>query len=406
MDSLITAAARALAAGDPLGALNCVALRDDAAAVALRGIAMAQIGDFDQARALLRRAARAFGSKESLARARCILAEAEVALVSRDLAWPEKALERARMTLERHGDLPNAAHARLIGIRSLFLTGRIDDAERALARLDPEPLAPSLEAAHELLLAGVAIRRLRVSEARAALARAQLAAARARIPALIVEVENASAALDTPAALLRMRGRRQSLLLDEVAQLLQSDVLVVDALRRGLRQADRVVSLATRPVLFTLLRELANAWPDDAPRDHLIARAFRTRRADDSHRARLRVEIGRLRAAIRGLADVVATDRGFLLQPRRTSEVALLSPPIEDRHAAVLALLADGEAWSSSAIALALGASQRAVQRALNTLAAEGKAQPCGRGRARRWTAPPVPGFATHLLLPTVLPSN
>src|SRR5213594_308423 len=191
MDSLITAAARALAAGDPLGALNRVALRDDAPALALRGIAMAQLGDLVRAKTLLRRAARAFGPKEAVARARCVVAEAEIALVSRDLGWPAKALDAARATLEEHGDRVNAAHAWYLEVRRLILIGRIDEAERTLAELDPSPLPPALKTAHELVVAGIAMRRLRTMGARAALARAERAACQARIPALKAEVENA-----------------------------------------------------------------------------------------------------------------------------------------------------------------------------------------------------------------------
>ena len=160
MDSLITAAARALAAGDPLGALKRVALRDDAPALALRGIAMAQLGDLVRAKALLRSAARAFGPKEAVARARCVVAEAEIALVSRDLGWPAKALDAARATLEAHGDRVNAAHARNLEVRRLLLIGRLDEAERTLAELDPAPFPPASRAAHELVVAGIAMRRL------------------------------------------------------------------------------------------------------------------------------------------------------------------------------------------------------------------------------------------------------
>src|SRR5262245_17519638 len=191
MDSMITAAARALAAGDPLGALKRVALRDDAPALALRGIAMAQLGDLVRAKALVRRAARAFGPREAVARARCIIAEAEIALVSRDLGWPAKALEAARATLEAHGDRGHGGHARYLEIRRFLLIGRIADAERALAELDPALLPPVLKTAHELVVAGIAIRRLRTTAARAALTRAERAARHARIPALTAEVESA-----------------------------------------------------------------------------------------------------------------------------------------------------------------------------------------------------------------------
>ena len=406
MDSLITAAARRLAAGDPLGALNRVALRGDAPALALRGVAMAQLGDLVRARALLRGAARAFGQKEAVARARCVVAEAEVALVSRDLGWPARALDAARTTLEAHGDRVNAAYARYLEVRRLVLIGRIDEAEGALADLDPSPLPPASRAAHELVVAGIAMRRLRTKAARAALARAERAARDARIPALTAEVEGASVVLKTPAARLIASGRDRLLRLDEVEALLASKRLVVDACRRVVRDARTVVSLARRPVLFALARALGEAWPGEAPRDVLVARAFGAKRADESHRARLRVEVGRLRTVLRALASVSATKGGFALGARRAREVVVLAPPVEGEHAAVLALLADGESWSSSALALALGASQRTVQRALDSLAGAGKAQSFGRGRARRWMTPPVPGFTTALLLPAPLPSD
>ena len=403
MDSLITAAARALAAGDPLGALKRVALRDDAPALALRGIAMAQLGDFVRAKALMRSAARAFGPKEAVARARCVVAEAEIALVSRDLGWPAKALDAARVILEAHGDLVNAAHARYLEVRRLLLIGRLDEAERTLAKLDPASFPPGSKAAHELVVAGIAMRRLRTRSARAALARAERAARDAGIPALLAEVESAALVLNTPAARLIAHGKERLLLLDEVETLLASKAFVVDACRHVVRDARTLVSLATRPVLFALARALGEAWPEDVPRDALVARAFRARRADESYRARLRVEIGRLRTALGTLAEVSATQRGFAMTPRRAREIVVLAPPVEGAHAAVLAFLADGESWSSSALALALGASQRTVQRSLDALSATGSVQSFGRGRARRWMTPPVPGFPTTLLLPAPL---
>jgi hypothetical protein len=408
MDSLITAAGRALAAGDPLGALKRVALRDDAPALALRGIAMAQLGDLVRAKALLRRAARAFGPREAVARARCIVAEAEIALVSRDLGWPAKALDSARATLEAHGDLVNAAHARYLEVRRLLLIGRLDEAEHLLAELDPTPFPPASRTAHELVVAGIAMRRLRTKAARAALARAERSAHDARIPALTAEVESASLVLTTPAARLISSGNERLLPLEEVEALLTSNALVVDACRHVVRNGSRVISLARRPVLFALARALGEAWPADVSRDVLLARAFGAKLADESHRARLRVEVGRLRRALQTLARVNATKRGFALAPRHARKVVALAWPIEidEERAAVLAFLADGESWSSSALALALGTSQRTVQRALDSLAAAGKVQPFGSGRARRWMTPPVPGFSTTLLLPPPLPTD
>jgi hypothetical protein len=406
MDSLITAAGIALAAGDPLGALRRVALRDDAPALALRGIAMAQLGDLVRAKTLLRRAARAFGPREAVSRARCVVAEAEIALASRDLGWSAKTLDAARTTLEAHGDRVNAAHARYLEVRRLLLIGRLDEAERTLAALDPAPFPPASRTVHELMSAGISIRRLRTKAARAALARAEHAARRARIPALAAEVERTARALDTPAARLIARGEERPLLLEDVEALLASKALVVDACRHVVRDARSIVPLARRPVLFALARALGEAWPADVPRDVLLARAFGARVADESHRARLRVEVGRLRRALRTLAHVSATARGFTLAPRRAREVVVLGRPVEEEHAAVLAFLADGESWSSSALALALGTSQRTVQRALDALAAGGKVQAFGHGRARRWMTPPVPGFTTTLLLPAPLPSG
>jgi hypothetical protein len=403
MDSLITAAARALAAGHPLGALKLVALRDDAPALALRGIAMAQLGELVRAKALLRSAARAFGPREAVAKARCLVAEVEIALASRDLGWNAEALDAARVTLEEHGDRVNAAHARYLEVRRMLLIGRLDEAERALT-LVSAPLPPALMAAHELVVAGIAMRRLRTKAARAALARAEVAARAARIPALMAEVESALLILETPAARLIASGDERLLLLEEVEALFASKAFVVDACRHVVRHESKVISLAKRPVLLTLARVLAEAWPGDVSRDTLVARAFRLKLADESHRARLRVEMGRLRKLLSALADVSATKAGYKLTPRRTREVVVLARPVEEKYAGVLALLADGESWSSSALSLTLRTGQRSVQRALDSLAAAGKVQSFGRGRARRWLTPPVPGFTTALLLPSALP--
>jgi hypothetical protein len=404
MDSLITAAGRALAAGDPLGALKLVALRDDAPALALRGIAMAQLGEFVRAKELLRKAARAFSPKETVARARCVVAEAEIALASRDLSWPAKALRAARATLEAHGDRVNAAHARYLEVRRLVLIGRLDEAEQMLADFDPALFPPVSRTVHELIVAGIAMRRLRTRAARAALARASRAAQQAGIATLTAEVESASKVLDTPAARLIARGEERPLLLEEVEALLASGALVVDACRNVVRDPHTVVSLVTRPVLFALARALSEAWPGDVPRDQLLIRAFGARFFDESHRMRLRVEIGRLRKMLRPVADVSATKRGFTLVPQRARKVVVLARPVEDENGDVLAFLADGESWSSSALAIALGTSQRSVQRALDSLAASGKVQSFGRARARRWITPSVPGFTTTLLLPAPLP--
>ncbi|MBS0580599.1 MAG: helix-turn-helix domain-containing protein [Proteobacteria bacterium] len=403
MDSIITAAAQALAAGDPLGALKRVALRNDPPALALRGIAMAQLGDLARAKSLLRRAARSFGAREPLARARCIVAQAEVALAARELGWSGASLESARKALIAHGDHANAAHARYLEIRRLVLMGRIDEADDMLARVDSSALPPALRVVHQLAVAGIATRRLRIRLAQEAVNEAQRCARHAGIAALAAEVDSAARVLTAPAARLIAGGANRVLLLRDVETLLTSGALIVDACRLAVCDTNAAVPLARRPVLFTLARALGEAWPGDVSREALIARAFRGKRADESHRVRLRVEVGRLRRELGSLAGVSATPGGFALAPRRAKAVVVLAPPEEDENAAVVACLADGEEWSSSALALALGTGQRTIQRALDALLTAGKVQGIGRGRARRWVLPAAPGFTTALLLPGVL---
>jgi hypothetical protein len=404
MDSLIAASARALAAGDALGALKRVALRDDPPALALRGIAMAQLGEHPRARELLRRAARDFGAHEEMARARCVVAEAEVAMAMRDLGDSPRALAAAAATLEAREDHANALQARLIAVRRLLLLGRLEEAAEALARLDARGRPPALAAVAELTSAELALRSLHMGNAQAALDRAQEAAAQAHVPALLAEVAEMRSALERPAARRLSAEGEQTLRLGEVAALLASDALVVDACRRGLGAGDSWQPLARRPVLFSLARALAEAWPGDVDREALIECAFRTRRPDETHRARLRVEIGRLRALVSSLAGIEATARGFILKPRDGRTVAVLAPPIDGEQASLVALLSDGAAWSTSALALALGASQRTVQRALAELEEGGRVRSIGQARARRWLSPPLAGFTTILLLPSALP--
>ena len=406
MDSLVASAARALAAGDPLGALKGVALRDDPPALALRGIAMAQLGDYDRARKLLRRAARGFGARERLAQARCQVAEAEVALAARDLSGPVRALDAAAQALDALGDRANALYARLVGARRQLLVGELKAAEQTLAAVDVDAAGapPPLAARAELTRAELALRRVRAADAVAAIGRAHAAAHAAGIPALVAEVDRARRALSAPSARLIRRGVVRPVRLDEVEALFASGDLVVDACRRAVRGPARSVPLAGRPVLFALVGALAEAWPADVPRDRLIERAFGARTADESYRARLRVELGRLRAALRPLARVEATRRGFALVPVGGHAVVVLAPPIDGPAGAIVALLEGGESWSTSALAGALGSGQRTVQRALRQLEEAAAVRAVGRGRSRRWLAPALGGFATTLLLPGALP--
>lgn len=269
-------------------------------------------------------------------------------------------------------------------------------------RCDGKQMDSLVNVAARALAAGIAMRRIRANPAREALDRAKSAAAGVGNAALQAEVAWAVRAFEAPAARLITRDGVRLLQLEEVEALIASDALVIDACRNVARSRTDIIYLASRPVLFALMRLLAERWPEDASRQELLVRAFRAREADDTHRARLRVEIGRLREAIRPLAEIHATARGFVLEPHGVSAVAVLAPPVEDEHGDVLALLADGEAWSSSALALALDVSPRTVQRALDTLAENGRAESFGQGRARRWIAASVPGFPTSLLLPAV----
>jgi hypothetical protein len=398
-DLLVAAAAHALAAGDPLRALQTLSMRDDAHAMALRGIAMAQLGDLPRARQAMRKAMRGFASHDTLSRARCAVAQAEISLASRDLNWPGGPLDDACITLRAHHDDANAAYATCLQARRLLLIGQADAASQAIAGLDTHALPPAIRAAHALTVAGIAIRRTQATAAHAALERARSAAALAGIASLVAEIDDTGHALEQPVARL-VAGTETLLSLGDVEKLFASDTLVIDACRYAVHHAGRTVSLASRPALFSLARALGQAWPDDVPRTTLITLAFGTRYMDETHRVRLRVEIARLRAALAPVADVHATTKGFVLSARNAAKVAVLAHLADEKHAAILALLADGQLWSSSALAIALSTSQRTIQRSLEALAAQHKAQPYGQGRARRWLAAPVPGFTTALLLP------
>lgn len=405
MDSLITSAALALVRGDCFGALNRVALREDPPALALRGIAMAQLGDLERAKLLLRKAECGFGNKQLVSRARCVLAETEIAIALRDLDGSAEKLESAHTILHEQGDFINAAYAQHLRIRLLVLFGKLNEADELIKRVDTNLFSPGFKAAHELVIAGIAIRRLRIQEARAAIARAQDAIRLTPIPSLDVEISKASRILQTPAARVISSEGDQQLLLEDVEVMLASSAIVVDVCRYVIRQESLVISLASRPILFNLLQALGEAWPQDLSRDQLIKIAFRQKRVDESLRARLRVEIGRLRAEISPLAEIKATTQGFMLVPR-AQKLVVLQQPIQEKYSAIVAILADGEAWSSSALALVLGISQRSVQRALDSLARSEKVQSFGRGQARRWITAPLPGITTILLLPGPYPGN
>jgi hypothetical protein len=399
MDSAIGTAARALSRGDAIAALKLVALRGDPKALALRGVAMAQLGELEHAATLLGRAARAFGAREPVLRARSVVARAEVALALRDMRGAARGVAEATALLARRGDALNAAMGRLVHARQLVLLGKVQEAARVLKRLNGTPAPPRFVALVELVAADIAMKLGQGVAAGQALERAGKAARASGIAALEGEVARASGPLRAPVVRYRMQGQERALTLSELEAEPSEARLVIDACRREARYGKSVVALRTRPILLELLVALAGAASGEVARDELIAGVFGARRANDSHRVRLRVEVGRLRKLLRGVGDVQATVRGFALVARQGAAVALLLPPSASEASQLASLLGGGEAWSTSALAAALGKSQRAVQRALSELEAAGKVRSFGAGRARRWVATPNSGFATTLLL-------
>jgi hypothetical protein len=308
------------------------------------------------------------------------------------------------VALERHGDRENALFVRLQLVERLVLGGRMGEASRALASLEVDPAASRMAAISALLEADIAVRTVHPRAARGSLERAREAARHAGIPTLVAEVERAARSLDAPVARHRLEGDERPITLDAVEALLGSGEVVIDACRAEVRAGRVTVSFAGRPVLFALAVALGEATPADATRETLVGRAFGARSASDSLRARLRVEIGRLRRALSALAEVRATRAGFSLEPRRGDRVHVLLPPGSSESSAVIAVLAGGESWSTSALAAAVGSSQRTVQRELASLLAQGRVQASGRGRSRRWMGDPPTGFATTLLLSRTMP--
>lgn len=391
MPSPFEAAAAALAVGDPLTALSHVGHRQSPEARALCGCAFAQMGDLERAKRLLTLAARGFGVRATLERARCVTAIAEVSLAARDLSISLSGLRRAGSVLAEHGDVVNALHAQLVLARFLLVSGRRVEAERVFEGVKLQGAPAVLTATAELIGAELALRRVEVSTARAGLMRAHKAAQRAGIAALEREVARMQAGLLAPAARFVADGQVRTLTLLEVERVLRRASWLVDACRRELRCGARRVSLARKPVLLELLCCLAEAWPNGATRGQLIARGFGARRANDSHRARLRVELARLRWVLGSSGAIQADAAGFRLLAADSggAGVQVLLPPTDGPHAAVLALLGDGASWSSSALALALGTSQRTLQRVLLSLEDSGRVLGQGRARAKRWSAAP-----------------
>jgi DNA-binding winged helix-turn-helix (wHTH) protein len=327
-----------------------------------------------------------------------LVAEAEVALALRDFGG-EQELEGAVRLLGRRGDVANAALGRLIQVRRLVWLGEVAAAETALERLPLTGAPPRFLALASLIGADIAIKRGHAALAERALLRAQQAATQTRIFALIGEVDAAQRRLLAPVARLQNAQGEQLLLLADLEQLFASNRLLLDTCRRELRQGHKVTSFVTRPLLLELLTALAERAPEQVPRDELIARVFGARRSNESHRVRLRVEVGRLRRLVAKHAELVATVQGYALVPRSGQPLERLLPVDDADASALWALLRGGEAWATSALSAALGKSQRAVQRALAELEQAGKVRGTGAGRARRWVAVSDSGLATGLLL-------
>jgi DNA-binding winged helix-turn-helix (wHTH) protein len=388
MVSRYQTAAAMLAAGDGLGALSQVGRDETPEGLALCGCAFAQIGDFERAQRFLARAARGFGAADPIARARCVTASAEVSLATRELTGSLSGLRQASAALSASGDLVNALHARLVLARSLMFLDQQVEAAQILERVSLRRAPPLLAATAELIRAELALRQVEIAQARAALSRAQRAAERAAIPALVREITRVKEGLLAPAARLIARGEVRVLPLIEVERVLAKGAWLVDACRRELRCGARRVSFVGKPVLLELMCCLAEAWPEVVPRERLIERGFGARRSNETHRARLRVELGRLRRLLAKVGSIQAEGAGYRLVA--ADNVQVLLPATAHEHAALLALLSDGASWSSSALALALGASQRTLQRALLSLEESGRVVGRGQGRARRWSVAPL----------------
>jgi hypothetical protein len=399
MDSAVSTAARALSAGDALSALKHVALRSDAPALALRGIAMAQLGELVTARQLLRRAAAAFHGVDALAWARSVVAEAEVMLALRELGNGQRELGRAARLLEERGDAANALFARLVAVRERVLLGQLEQAERGLAELPLAEAPARLAAVASLVAADLAMKRGQGARARQALTRAAQNAEKSGIAPLASEVARALTKLEAPAARLLQNGDERAVSLEELEPRLDARGLVVDACRRQARLGRKVVSLVSRPVLLALLVALAAATPGEVTRAALVERGFGARRVSESHRVRLRVELSRLRRLLAGMVDISATASGFQMQASNGAATLLVLPPSSDEASELLALLQSGEPWSTSGLAAALGKSQRSVQRALSALQDGARVTALGRGRAQRWVLTPQTAFTTTLLL-------
>lgn len=392
----LVSAARALASGDGIGALSLVGRASGPVALALRGIAYAQLGDLELARDALERALATTDEPRLAARARAALVE--IAFAEGDPAQAARAARTSADELARLGDDRNAAMQRLVAARAEVLLGRLGEARRVVGDVLASRLPPDVRAIASLAEAEIATRALAATDATAALARARTALEGAPNPLLSRELAAREAELSSSVARIEQAGAARDADLFAIEEAGRGDLFLVDACRRIAIAGRARVPLAKRPVLFMLLVDLARAAPASVSRDALAAHAFEARKINESHRGRLRVEIGRLRKVLEGLgAEPVATPDGYSLHSRRP--VALLVPRDEDDASRVAILLGDGASWSAQQIAESAGISKRTAQRALSELVDSGRALRTGGGRNVRYTRPGAPIASRMLLL-------
>lgn len=396
----LAVAGRALARGEALEALGLVGREESALGLTLRGIAYAQLGDLNLARASLERAVPLADDAVTRARARAALVD--VALGTGNPGSAARAARASIDELSALGDARNAAMQRLVLARAEVLLGRLGDAQRTVEQVLSSEVTPDLHAVASLAQAEIALRALAATRARQALVQARRCLEESPHPLLERALDGLERELTLPVARTLRAGVLRGADVSVIEELSRGEVLLVDACRRLVVEGRVAIPLARRPVLFAVLLVLARAWPEAVPRDELAARAFDVRRVNASHRARLRVEVGRLRKLLDGpAAEPTATAEGYVLSSKR--EVVVLLPPTDDEGVSIALLLGDGASWTAQGLAEHAGISRRTAQRALSALVDGGAAVRTGRGKDVRYARPGTP-IASRMLLLGLVP--